>query len=135
MLYPLLPKAIRFAVPLMLLCMAVLSGGPACAQVAAPFIGAWKATWQTDKRSYEALMTVTDNGGSWQTSVLGHANVCAGREVPMKVESASPSVVKFVLQFAEVIPGCPNATVTLKVAPDGTVTGTRSKFELTLVKQ
>jgi hypothetical protein len=34
-----------------------------------------------------------------------------------------------------VIPGCSNVNVTLVAAPDGTVTGTRSKYELTLVKQ
>lgn len=135
MLYPMSIKAIRSGLALTLLCMAATIGNPAFAQVSAPFIGSWKAAWQTDKRSYDALMNVTEKGGTWQTYVRNQNNPCAGREVPMKIESAAPTEVKFVLQFSETIPGCPNATVTLKAAPDGKVTGMRSKFELTLARQ
>lgn len=80
-------------------------------------------------------MNVTDKGGTWQTYVRNQNNPCAGREVPLKVESATPTEVKFILQFSETIPGCPNVAVTLKATPDGTVTGKRSKFELALARQ
>ncbi len=135
MLYPMPIKAIRLGLALTLLCIAATISIPAFAQVSAPFIGSWKAAWQTDKRSYDALMNVTEQGGTWQTYVRNQNNPCAGREVPMKVESAAPTEVKLVLQFSETIPGCPNVTVTLKATPDGTVTGMRSKFELTLARQ
>ena len=114
-------------------------GGTICnqaiAQVPAPFIGSWKTTWQADKKSYDAVMIVNEKGGTWQTYIRNQNNPCAGREVPMRVESSSPTEVKFELQFSEVIPGCKNTTVTLKASPDGAVTGLRSKFELTLAKQ
>lgn len=105
------------------------------AQVAAPFIGTWKATWQTDKKSYEAVMTVTEAGGTWQTATQDRKNPCVGREVPMKVESNTQTEVQFQLQFSEVIRGCQNATVALKASPDGTVTGTRGKYELVLLRK
>lgn len=108
---------------------------PATAQVPAPLVGDWKGTWQTENRLYEARLTVTPSGGTWQTATSSRANVCVGREVPMKVESATESEVKFQLQFSEVITGCPNVFVTMKVGPDGAVTGTRSKYELQLVRR
>ena len=119
----------------MLICLAAATGNPATAQITAPFLGSWKANWQTDRKTYDAVMNVTDKGGTWQTYTRDKNNPCAGREVPMKIESSGPSEVQLLLQFSEVIPGCSNPTVTLKAAPDGTVTGMRSKFELTLVKQ
>ena len=107
----------------------------AVAQLSAPFLGSWKASWQADSKSYDAVMLVTETGGTWQTYTRNKNNPCAGREVPMKIESTSSTEIKLLLQFSEVIPGCRNATVTLKASPDGTVTGLRSKFELLLVKQ
>jgi hypothetical protein len=105
------------------------------AQVPAPLVGDWKGTWQTENRLYEARLIVTPSGGTWQTATSNRANVCAGREVPMKVETATESEVRFQLQFSEVINGCPNVFVTMKVGPDGAVTGTRSKYELQLVRK
>ncbi len=84
---------------------------------------------------YDAIFKVTDQGGVWETYTRNKNNPCAGREVPMKIESSSATEIKLELQFSEIIPGCKNITVTLSVAPDGKVTGTRSKFELTLSKQ
>lgn len=105
------------------------------AQVPAPFVGTWKATWATERKSYEAVMTVTDSGGTWQTATRGESNPCAGREVPLKVEAAAATELKLQLQFSEVIPGCQNVSVTLKAGPDGAVTGTRNKYELTLTRK
>lgn len=108
---------------------------PASAQVAPAFVGHWTASWQTNAKQYAAKFTVTESGGTWQTATQDRNNACAGREVPMKVESASPTDVQFTLQFSEVIKGCTNVRVELRLGPDGKVTGTRSKFELTLVRQ
>ena len=118
-----------------LACVAMSTCNMALAQVSAPFVGSWKASWQADNKSYDAVMVLSEKGGTWQTYTRNQNNPCAGREVPMKVELASPTDVQLVLQFSEIIPGCRNAIVTLKAAPDGTVTGLRSKFELVLVKQ
>jgi hypothetical protein len=114
---------------------ALVLSAPASAQVPAAFTGTWKATWQTENRLYEAAMTVTETGGSWQTATRDRNNPCAGREVPMKVESATADEVRLLLQFSEVIPGCTNVKVTMRTGPNGTVVGTRSKFDLTLKKQ
>ena len=116
-----------------LACVAAMS--PSFAQVPAPFLGSWNATWQTDNRSYEAQLNVTSHGGTWQTATRDRTNACAGREVPMKVVTSSDSSVQFLLQFSEVLAGCKNVTVALKANPDGTVTGTRSQFELKLTKK
>lgn len=129
-------SAFNAALALFILGAALTTGTPANAQVAATFHGHWKASWQTDNRSYEATMFVTETGGTWQAAVRYRNNVCAGREVPMKLESSNPTEARFVLQFSEVIPGCPNATVALEAAPDGSVTGVRSgKYALSLVRQ
>lgn len=113
----------------------LLLGGAALAQVSAPFVGTWKASWQTDKKSYEAVMTLTEAGGTWKTATMDKGNPCAGREVPMKVESSSPTEVQFQLRFSDVMTGCQNVNVALKADADGKVSGTRSKYELTLLKQ
>jgi len=108
---------------------------PAHGQVPAPFVGTWKAAWQTEKKAYEAVMTVTDTGGTWQTATLDKNNPCAGREVPMKVESSSATAIRLQLRFSEIMTGCQNVNVELKLGPDGSVTGTRSKYELSLTKK
>jgi hypothetical protein len=128
-------KAIQSIAFLGMLIAGLLPSGQAYGQVPTQFVGTWKATWQTDKKSYEAVMTVTETGGTWQTATLDKNNPCAGREVPMKVESSSATEVQLQLRFSEVMTGCQNVNVALKVASDGTVTGTRSKYDLTLVKK
>jgi len=107
----------------------------AMAQVPAPLLGTWAASWQTDNRTYDSTMTITETGGTWQTAVRYRNNACAGREVPMRLDASSPSGAEFTLMFSEVLTGCTNAKVALNVGQDGKVTGTRSKFELTLVKK
>ncbi len=118
------------------LCLAsVMSCTSALAQVPAPLQGTWSARWQTDNREYDASMTITESGGTWQTMTRNRTNACAGREVPMKLESSTATGAEFTLMFSEVLTGCANAKVALSVGADGKVTGTRSKFELTLVKK
>ena len=128
-------ETVRSRLAYALVCVAAVACNSAFAQVAAPFVGTWKTHWQSDQKPYSAVMKVTETGGTWQTFTKDKNNPCAGREVPMKVDSATPTEVKFTLQFSEAIPGCTNTTVKLNAAPDGTVTGMRSKFELGLVKQ
>lgn len=125
------PSARRFGA----MVLAGLLAAPCLAQVPAPFVGRWKVAWEYETRSYEASMTVTEAGGTWQTARLDSRNVCAGREVAMKLESSSEDRAQFKLMFSDVIPGCPDPTVRLKLAPDGSVTGTRSQYPLTMERQ
>jgi hypothetical protein len=104
-------------------------------EIAAPFLGTWKATWTADVRSYEAKMVLTPSGGTWKAATLIQNNPCAGREVPVKVESASAGEVQLLLAFSEALQGCPNSKVVLRAGPDGKVSGMRSRFELTLVRE
>ncbi len=119
-----------------LLCLAsMLLSASAWAQVPASLVGTWSAKWQTDNREYDATLTVTESGGTWQTLTRNRTNACAGREVPMKLESSTASGAEFTLMFSEVLPGCPNAKVALSVGTDGKVSGIRSRFPLSLVKK
>jgi hypothetical protein len=117
-------------------CIGVLwMSASANAQVPAAFVGNWKGSWQTEARTYEAAIAITTTGGTWQTATRNQNNPCAGREIPIKVESSTATSAQFVLQFSEVIAGCQNVKVTMILNADGTVTGTRSRYELTLVKK
>ncbi len=118
------------------LVLALLLSNAALAQVVPQaFLGTWSASWQTDRKSYDATMTLTETGGTWHTLTRDRNNSCAGREVPIKVASVTDGELQLVLQFSEALAGCPNATVTLKATPDGIVSGTRSKFELKMARK
>src|SRR5262245_51302745 len=110
----------------------LVAGAAAFAQAPAssPFHGTWSASWEFEKQSYDAKMVLGPQGGTWQTSVRNRSNPCAGREVPIKVESMTTEDAQLTLAFSDVISGCRNVKVVLKAAPDGTVTGTRSGNEL-----
>jgi hypothetical protein len=113
------------------------AGGPALAQVAVakPFIGKWSVEWQTDQHKYEAVMVVTETGGSWQTYVRRRSNPCAGREVQMQHDKVTPETLEMTLKFEDAIPGCRNARVRLQVDDKGTVTGKRSEHELQMKRE
>ena len=104
----------------------------ALAQAAAPFIGKWNVAWQTEQHRYEAVMVVTETGGSWQTFIHRRSNPCAGREVQLQHDKATPNSLDMTLKFEDAIPGCKNARVRLQADDKGTVTGKRSDHELQL---
>lgn len=101
-------------------------------QVAKPFLGKWNVEWQTDQQRYEAVMVVTESGGTWQTYIRRRSNPCAGREVQMQQDKVTPDTLEMTLKFEDAIPGCRNARVRLQVDDKGTVTGKRSEHELQL---
>jgi hypothetical protein len=115
----------------LLACTAAFAQAPANS----PFYGSWSASWEFEKQSYDAKMTLGAQGGTWQTSTRSRSNPCAGREVPIKVESITAEEAQLTLAFSDVIAGCRNVKVVLKAAPDGTVTGTRSGNALSLQRQ
>lgn len=107
----------------------------ALAQLGAPYVGQWRASWAAEQRSYEADVEITPSGGSWRTAVTSRTNPCVGRPVPMKIEASSAEEVRMTLAFADAIPGCPNTFVVLRPGPEGTLTGNRSgRYELKLVR-
>ena len=104
----------------------------ALAQVAKPFLGKWSVEWQTDRQRYDAVMVITESGGTWQTYIRRRSNPCAGREVQMQHDKVTVDTLEMTLKFEDAIPGCRNARVRLKVDDQGTVTGKRSDHELQL---
>lgn len=114
---------------LLLLCSAATL---AQAQVAKPFLGKWSVEWQTEQKRYDAVMTVTETGGTWQTYIRRRSNPCAGREVQLQHDKVTADTLEMTLKFEDAIPGCRNARVRLQVDDKGTVTGKRSEHELQL---
>ncbi|MBX3644159.1 MAG: hypothetical protein KF720_13955 [Rubrivivax sp.] len=118
-----LPLALAVACPL------------ALADAAAPFIGKWNAQWQTDKQSYEAVMEITETGGTWKTATMSRNNACFGRQVPIQHDRATSDSLDMTLKFSDVITGCNNATVKLRLDDKGNVIGTRSGYPLQLKRE
>jgi hypothetical protein len=110
------------------------AGTSALAQVpvAKPFLGKWSVQWQTDQATYDAVMTITETGGTWQTYIHRRSNPCAGREVQMQHDKVTADTLEMTLKFEDAIPGCRNARVRLKADDKGTVSGKRSEYELRL---
>ena len=120
----------RFGLELLL----AMASVPALAQVpvAKPFIGKWSVEWQPDQQRYDAVMVITETGGTWQTYIRRRSNPCAGREVQLQRDKVTPDTLEMTLKFEDAIPGCKNARVRLQVDDKGTVTGKRSEHELQL---
>lgn len=105
------------------------------AESANPFFGKWKAEWQSAKKMEESHFTIDDKGGSWRTLSHSRNDPCAGKEVPIQIENSSPEAMTLKLKFSEALPGCTDATVRLKRADDGSVSGKRGKADLVLTKE
>ena len=112
-----------------------LAATVAVAQAAKPFIGTWKAEWETDKHEYDAEVVINESGGSWKTFVSRGNNPCAGREVPLQFDNNSERSLSMTLKFSDVIPGCKNVRVKLELDGDGRVIGKRSDYELKLTRK
>lgn len=102
------------------------------AQVPAPFLGKWSAEWQTERQSYEAVMEIAETGGTWKTATMSRNNPCFGRQVQIQHDKVTPDSLDMTLKFSELITGCTNATVKLRLDDKGQVVGTRSGFALKL---
>ena len=100
-----------------------------------PFYGKWKAEWQGAKKMEESRFTIDDKGGSWKTLSSSRSNPCVGKEVPIRIENSSPDAMTLKLKFSEALLGCADATVRLKRADDGSVSGKRGKADLVLTKE
>jgi hypothetical protein len=105
----------------------------AVAQVPAAFHGTWKVTWQGKTQALNSKMVLREDGGSWQTfNVSSKSDACNGREVPIAVASAASDAVTLKLMFSEVMNGCNDVTVKLRLGEGGGVLGTRSNQPVTL---
>ena len=111
----------------------------AIGQGSSPFHGSWNVKWEGQSSngdvSRTAKLVVADTGGSWQTHLTRiQKDPCNGQKVPIAITSSTSDTMVIRLKFSEVIQGCNDGTVGLKL--DGTtVTGTRGKDKLVLTKQ
>ena len=105
------------------------------AQATNPFSGNWKVVWDGEAQTYEAKLVLTEQGGSWKTAARQKNNPCVGREVPVKLDTVSATELTATLGFSEVIPGCKDSRITLKVDSGNNVTGKRGKSDLTLTRE
>jgi hypothetical protein len=122
---------------LLVVCLA-LGIQPVLAQVD-PFVGTWTVTWQDTERSQEATLVVTESGGgSWRTLrkiAAAWADPCIGRQVPISVVESGTNERYVWLKFDKALQGCRDATIRLRLADDGSVTGLRGQYRLTLKRQ
>jgi hypothetical protein len=117
---------------LLLLATLAMSTSLCMAEAAKPFVGKWNVEWQTEKQTYEAVMVITETGGTWQTSTRRRSNPCFGREVPIQHDNATPNSLDMTLKFSDIIFDCKNATVKLQLDDKGAVVGRRGNAELQL---
>ena len=103
------------------------------AQTSPSFTGSWKVAWQGEKRLEEATLVILDDGGgTWKTSTSSRMNNCVGMAVPIAVKKIADDEATVKLKFSEVLTGCIDSTLKLKLIDDKTMTGTRGKFDLTI---
>lgn len=105
------------------------------AQPASPFLGQWKVSWEADGRPQQAVLVVTDMGGTWKTTARSRNNPCIGLEVPITFVSGAGNDAVVRLEFAKTLNACADVTIQLKRVDDKTVTGTRGSMPLVLDKQ
>lgn len=108
----------------------------AFAQTPASLLGSWDASWQANRRMGEARLVLTSTGGTWKS--LGSSredNACAGKEAPVSVESQKDDQAVITLKFSEVLSGCQDSKVTVRLTSPDTMTGTRGDREITFKKK
>jgi hypothetical protein len=107
----------------------------AFSQPANPFLGKWKVTWEGAKQIYQATLIIDGTGGTWRTLTHSKFDSCAGKEVPIAVQSSSADAMTIKLKFSEVLQGCNDGTVKLTRVDDKTITGKRGNLDLVLSRE
>lgn len=106
-----------------------------CGAQTADFNGTWKVTWMGAKRPLEAKMVIKEDRGTWKTyTAVNKSDMCVGKEVPIRVERTTENEASVLLQFSEVVDGCKDVHVSLKMLGDKSMTGMRGGSELTVVR-
>jgi hypothetical protein len=106
------------------------------AQTSLSFTGSWKVAWQGEKRLEEATLVIAeDGGGTWRTATSSRTNNCVGKEVPISLKKTADNEATVKLKFSEVLPGCADSTLKLKLLDEKSMSGTRGKFDLTAVRE
>lgn len=96
------------------------------AQPTSNIMGKWTGVSKSPTTGNELLMQVkiSETSGTWL--YLSHAttrNPCFGREFPLSVETLPNGWVKFSVDGASVIAGCPSFAVTLDRIDEKTLSG------------
>ena len=88
--------------------------------------GKYKATWDANGKSFEAILVIDGNGGNWNAYAQKRANPCVGKEVPIAVNAPSADDINIDLQFTKILQGCTDVALKLKRTGPNTLAGTRS---------
>lgn len=112
-------------------------GAVAWAQGANPHNGTWKLMIQTPRTAYvEGVVEVKDSGGNWHTVARDSRDICAGRDAPIVVRTATPEQLEFRVMRSKVMTGCPDFQVPLKRVDDARFEGALSNgFKVQLTRQ
>lgn len=87
-----------------------------CAQEVGQFNGEWMGSYENkNDKAQQAKLTITDQGGSWHVYQGGRKNPCIKRDFPISVEHKSPLEILVRVSAAEIISGCDNSTLSLKL--------------------
>lgn len=97
---------------------------PAMAQQAA-LAGKWTAKWESNGRLFEARLTLTEQGGTWDSSARSRRDACVGIEAPVEVSYVSDADITVNLAFSKALRGCTDVTLRLHKTPEGTLAGER----------
>ena len=96
------------------------------AQPTSNIMGKWSGVTKSPSTGNELLMQVKISEASGTWLYLSHAttrNPCFGREFPLSVETLPNGRVKFSVDGASVITGCPSFAVTLDRIDEKTLSG------------
>jgi len=104
------------------------------AQTPAGFVGNWTATWQGERRPFEAKVVLTSSGGTWKTAAANRNDPCVGIEAPVAVMPNGDDDAGLRLKFSEALAGCQDVTMSLHKVDDKTLSGTRGKMPVTLTR-
>ncbi len=105
------------------------------AQTPPVYLGTWKVTWQGERRLQEAVLKVSESGGTWKAATSSRNDPCVGREAPISFEEINGDEATLRLKFSEALRGCADTTIKLKKLSDKAMTGTREAVEMTFTRE
>jgi len=94
----------------------IIASSCLCAQELGQFNGEWMGIYEkANDKAQQVSLTITDQGGSWHAYQGGKKNPCVKRDFPISVEQKSLSEILVRVSATEIIPGCNNSTLSLKL--------------------
>lgn len=93
------------------------------------FNGKWDFQLNTPNGKRSGFFSINDRSGIWYANSQARMAPCLGREMPLKVTEVTQDQINFVVQSMEVVRGCRNLSIKLKVVGDGQLKGNMGSDE------